>query len=84
MNSSIAEQGGQNLLILEQLGSFGDCHCGGKIVYFSDYGVRCKDCMKLYGTWVEDLKKAKFEEKQRRAEIERKIEQRKIDDEMLI
>lgn len=27
------------------------CSCGGKVMYFNDFGVKCYDCNKLYGTW---------------------------------
>lgn len=74
----------QGTLIVNQLGKYGDCGCGGNIVYFSDYGVRCESCNRLYGTWVENIKKAKQEEKQRKEEIAYKIQLKKIDDEMMI
>ena len=64
--------------------SWGNCACGGKIVYYTDFGVRCDRCKKLYGTWVENLKKAKQEEHRRKEHIAQLIELKKFDDEMLI
>ena len=85
MNShGLEDKVAQATLVLKQHGKYGDCTCGGNIVYYSDYGVRCEKCKRLYGTWVEDLKKAKQEEKQKKEEIARKIELRKFDDEMMI
>ncbi len=63
---------------------WGNCGCGGKIVYCIDFGVRCDKCNKLYGTWVENLKKAKQEEHRRKEHIAQLIELKKFDDEMLI
>jgi hypothetical protein len=39
--------------ILEELGVFGTCSCGAPIIYFSDNGVKCRDCRKLYGVWLD-------------------------------
>ena len=74
----------QNVLVLTQMGKWADCRCGGSILYYSDYGVRCNKCHTLHGTWVEDIKKAKLEEKQRKEEQARRIEIKKFDDELLI
>jgi len=33
-------------------GEFGPCSCGGKVLYYTDRGVRCSTCGKLYGVWA--------------------------------
>ncbi|MHB1908147.1 MAG: hypothetical protein ACYCQJ_04645 [Nitrososphaerales archaeon] len=71
-------------LKIKEMGSWGKCACGGEISYYSDYGVRCESCQKLYGTWVENLKKAKQEEHQRKEQRQQLLELKKFDDEMLI
>lgn len=71
-------------IVLNDHGIWGSCACGGKIVYFADSGVRCKKCKKLYGTWVESLRKAKQEEHRRKEHIARLIELKKFDDDMQI
>ena len=38
--------------VVEECGIFGECLCGGDIIFYSDSGVKCKDCGKLYGTWL--------------------------------
>jgi hypothetical protein len=73
---AVAKLGGQH--------PWGNCGCGGKIVYYTDFGVRCEKCSKLYGTWVENIKKAKQEEHRRKEHIAQLIELKKFDDEMLI
>ena len=70
--------------IVAERGAWGSCGCGGRIVYYTDFGVRCEKCSKLYGTWVENLRKAKEEENQRKEHIARLIEIRKFDEEMVI
>lgn len=79
-----SEASAQHVLVVGQMGKWADCRCGGSILYYSDYGVRCNKCHTLHGTWVEDIKKAKLEEKQRKEEQARKIEIKKFDDELLI
>ncbi len=74
----------QNVLVVSQMGKWGDCRCGGAVLYYSDYGVRCEKCQKLHGTWVENIKKAKEEERQRKEDLARRIEIKKFDDELLI
>ncbi|MGQ9468211.1 MAG: hypothetical protein ACUVTD_00015 [Nitrososphaerales archaeon] len=44
--------------VLEEKGVFGKCSCGGEILFYSDSGVRCKKCGKLYGTWFKREKAA--------------------------
>jgi DNA-directed RNA polymerase subunit N (RpoN/RPB10) len=34
-------------------GIFGPCSCGGEVLYYTDKGVRCSTCGKLYGVWAE-------------------------------
>lgn len=34
-------------------GIFGPCSCGGEVLYYTDKGVRCSTCGKLYGVWTE-------------------------------
>jgi hypothetical protein len=65
-------------------GTWGSCGCGGKISYYSDFGVRCEKCSKLYGTWVEDLKKSQREEQKRKEHIAHLIEIKKFEDDMRI
>lgn len=33
-------------------GVFGPCSCGGEVLYYTDRGVRCSTCGKLYGVWA--------------------------------
>ncbi|MEM2955750.1 MAG: hypothetical protein QXM25_03435, partial [Nitrososphaerales archaeon] len=44
--------------VVEEKGVFGKCSCGGDVLYYSDSGVRCKKCGKLYGTWFKRKKLA--------------------------
>lgn len=39
--------------VVEERGVFGKCSCGGEVLFYSDSGVRCKKCGKLYGTWFQ-------------------------------
>lgn len=34
-------------------GVFGPCSCGGEVLYYTDKGVRCFTCGKLYAVWAE-------------------------------
>jgi|TARA_B100000315_G_scaffold208041_1_gene203100 hypothetical protein len=34
-------------------GVFGPCSCGGDVLYYTDKGVRCSTCGKLYGVWAD-------------------------------
>ena len=74
----------QNVLVVAQMGKWGDCRCGGEVLFYSDFGVRCEKCNKLHGTWVENIRKAKEEERLRKEDLARKIEIKKFDDELLI
>jgi len=38
-------------IILTDKGVFGVCSCGGDIMFYSNRGVLCRRCGKLYGTW---------------------------------
>jgi glycyl-tRNA synthetase (class II) len=76
--------GGLDVIKIKEQGTWGNCGCGGKIVYFSDFGVRCEKCHKLYGTWVENLRKAKQEEHRKKEHIAQLIQLKKFDDEMAI
>jgi len=38
-------------IILTDKGVFGLCSCGGEIMFYSNRGVLCTRCGKLYGTW---------------------------------
>jgi hypothetical protein len=44
-------------------GVYGPCSCGGEVLYYTDRGVRCSTCGKLYGVWKQRqsalLKRAK-------------------------
>ncbi|MEM3383069.1 MAG: hypothetical protein QXL52_04500 [Nitrososphaerales archaeon] len=44
--------------VIEEKGIFGKCSCGDNILYYSDSGVRCRKCSKLYGTWFKRKKSA--------------------------
>jgi hypothetical protein len=43
--------------IVKEKGVFGHCECGYEIYYYSDRGIRCSACAKLYGTWKEKTQK---------------------------
>lgn len=38
---------------IQSKGVFGPCSCGGEVLYYTDMGVRCATCGKLYGVWTE-------------------------------
>jgi hypothetical protein len=38
-------------IVLPEKGVFGVCRCGGDIMFYSNRGVLCSRCGKLYGTW---------------------------------
>jgi len=38
-------------IVLADKGVFGICSCGGDIMFYSNRGVLCTSCGKLYGTW---------------------------------
>ena len=38
-------------IILADKGIFGICTCGGEIMFYSNRGVLCTRCGKLYGVW---------------------------------
>jgi hypothetical protein len=44
--------------VVKEKGIFGKCSCGDDILYYSDSGVRCKNCGKLYGTWFNKKRSA--------------------------
>lgn len=33
-------------------GVFASCSCRGEVLYYTDMGVRCSTCGKLYGIWA--------------------------------
>ncbi|MBM3897040.1 MAG: hypothetical protein FJ358_00715 [Thaumarchaeota archaeon] len=39
----------RTITVLETRGVFGTCNCGGRVLYYSDSGVKCESCSKLYG-----------------------------------
>jgi uncharacterized protein YbbC (DUF1343 family) len=39
--------------VVDEMGVFGTCSCGEQVVYYSDNGVKCRSCGKLYGVWLE-------------------------------
>ncbi|MGQ9719448.1 MAG: hypothetical protein ACUVWK_06410 [Nitrososphaerales archaeon] len=41
----------RTIQVVEERGAYGKCTCGGEVLFYSDFGVRCKACGKLYGTW---------------------------------
>lgn len=71
-------------IVMSSMGKWGKCVCGGWVLYYSDYGVRCSECKRLYGTWIENLKKSKEMEKQRRQTIAGQIAMNKFSEELLI
>jgi len=44
--------------VVEENGVYGKCSCNGEVLFYSDSGVRCKICGKLYGTWFKRKKSA--------------------------
>ena len=36
---------------MDSKGVFGRCSCAGEVLYYTDQGVRCSTCGKLYGVW---------------------------------
>ncbi len=45
----------KNIRLIESIhgkGVFGPCSCGGEVLYYTDRGVRCSTCGKLYGVWA--------------------------------
>ncbi|MEM1993912.1 MAG: hypothetical protein QXW32_00310 [Nitrososphaerales archaeon] len=38
-------------IILNDKGVFGVCSCGGDVMFYSNRGVLCTKCGKLYGIW---------------------------------
>jgi len=44
--------------VVEERGVFSKCSCGADVLFYSDSGVRCKKCGKLYGTWFQRKKSA--------------------------
>ena len=38
-------------IVLTDKGVFGVCSCGGEIMFYSNRGVLCTRCGKLYGIW---------------------------------
>lgn len=40
------------IVVLEEKGVFGTCSCGAEVRYYSNNGVVCSRCGKLYGTWL--------------------------------
>jgi hypothetical protein len=40
---------------IKEKGVYGKCSCGGDILFYSNYGVRCSSCNKLYGLWAHSL-----------------------------
>jgi hypothetical protein len=37
--------------VIKAKGEYGTCSCGGSVVYYTDAGVKCSECGKLYGLW---------------------------------
>lgn len=37
--------------VIETRGQFGQCTFGGRVMYYTDSGVKCESCGKLYGVW---------------------------------
>ncbi|MEE8186282.1 MAG: hypothetical protein V3U49_02170 [Nitrososphaerales archaeon] len=46
--------------VLDGKGEFGSCTCGGIIKFYSDAGVKCSSCNKLYGVWTGGHKAASW------------------------
>ena len=47
-------------VVLMDKGMFGACSCGGDVLFYSDHGVQCRKCSKLYGVWYDRIKKKKI------------------------
>ena len=43
--------------MLKEKGTFGSCSCGGDVSFYSNRGVQCDRCGKLYGVWYYVRKK---------------------------
>ncbi len=41
--------------VIEERGIYGKCSCGGDLLFYSDQGIRCKECGKLYAFWYDSL-----------------------------
>lgn len=37
--------------MIKEGGVFGKCSCGAEVIFYSNHGVQCKKCDKLYGVW---------------------------------
>lgn len=47
----------RQIFVLEDRGVFGTCSCGGDVKFYTDSGVKCSVCGKLYGLWYIRKKK---------------------------
>jgi len=43
---------------LFERGIFGNCSCGGRVLFYSDTAVKCEVCNKLYGLWFKRWKRS--------------------------
>ncbi|MBI2184003.1 MAG: hypothetical protein HYU39_03485 [Thaumarchaeota archaeon] len=41
----------RQVAVLADRGVFGTCSCGGDVRFYTDSGVKCSVCGKLYGLW---------------------------------
>jgi len=48
----------RQIQVVKECGIFGKCLCGGDVLFYSDSGVKCMECGKLYGTWLKKKKKS--------------------------
>jgi len=77
----------KRILILESIPTkepFGRCSCAGEILYYTDRGVRCSTCGKLYGVWTNQhhsqIKRTlRLIEETRKPRSEDNIEQKNIE-----
>lgn len=44
-------KGREAAIVLNDKGVFGICSCGGEVMFYSNRGVLCTRCGKLYGVW---------------------------------
>ncbi len=51
--------------VIKDRGSFGTCSCGGEVLFYTDSGVKCSTCGKLYGLWYLRRKANKQEEQKK-------------------
>ena len=54
VDNYLAKSGLKSIRLIESIhgkGVFGSCSCAGEVLYYTDRGVRCSTCGKVYGVW---------------------------------